>query len=102
MVPEHGGRDRVAPDSLREVYFTGGLPPVGFPVDDIYAATYDRMRTLTEHYYDRLPGDRERFATVLEASGKGLLRTPGGEVMSQRTLRPIGHQLISHGRRWIT
>ena len=26
-----------APDSLREVFFTGGLPPVGRPVDDIYA-----------------------------------------------------------------
>src|SRR4051812_21929444 len=31
----------VAPQSLREVFFTGGLPPVGRPVDEVYAATFD-------------------------------------------------------------
>ncbi|MCU1479865.1 MAG: alpha/beta hydrolase fold protein [Subtercola sp.] len=87
----------VAPDSLREVYFTGGLPPVGRPVDDIYSATYGRMRTLTERYYDRFPGDRERFANLLELSAAGELRTPTGEPISQRLLRTIGHQLGMDG-----
>ncbi|RFA15710.1 aminopeptidase [Subtercola boreus] len=87
----------VAPDSLREVFFTGGLPPVGLPVDDIYSATYDRMRILTERYYDRFPGDRERFANLLESSAEGIVRTPGGEAISERMLRTIGHQLGMDG-----
>ena len=29
-----------AADGLREAFFTGGLPPVGRPVDEVYAATY--------------------------------------------------------------
>jgi pimeloyl-ACP methyl ester carboxylesterase len=32
-----------APDGLREAFFTGGVPPVGRPVDDVYSATYRRM-----------------------------------------------------------
>src|SRR5690349_10798295 len=31
------------PDALREVYITGGLSPIGRPVDDVYAATYARQ-----------------------------------------------------------
>ena len=26
------------------IFFTGGLPPVGRPVDDMYATAYDAMR----------------------------------------------------------
>src|SRR5919107_3174901 len=29
-----------APEGLREAFITGGLSPVGRPVDDVYAATY--------------------------------------------------------------
>jgi pimeloyl-ACP methyl ester carboxylesterase len=31
------------PESLREGFFTGGIPPIGRPVDDVYRATYTRM-----------------------------------------------------------
>src|SRR6478736_1964407 len=33
----------VAPHGLAAAYFTGGLPPVGRPVDDVYSATYQTM-----------------------------------------------------------
>ena len=32
----------IAPDSLREALVTGGTPPIGRPVDDVYSATWDR------------------------------------------------------------
>ncbi|MDF2443127.1 MAG: hypothetical protein JWR01_1330, partial [Subtercola sp.] len=57
----------------------------------------DRMRILTERYYDRFPGDRKRFGNLLESSSRGLLRTPSGEAVSQRMLRTIGHQLGMDG-----
>ena len=33
----------LAPDGLREAFITGGLPPLGLPVDEVYRATYARM-----------------------------------------------------------
>jgi pimeloyl-ACP methyl ester carboxylesterase len=87
----------VAPGSLREVFFTGGLPPVGRPVDEIYAATYDRMRTLSFRHYDRFPADRARFARLLELSAAGELLTSAGEPISPRLLRTVGHGLGMDG-----
>ena len=40
----------VAAHSLGEVYFTGGLPPVGRHCDDVYTATYDTQRTRNEAF----------------------------------------------------
>ncbi len=34
----------IAPEGLREAFITGGLSPIGRPVDDIYGATYRRLR----------------------------------------------------------
>src|SRR3954449_269082 len=50
----------VAPGSLREVLFTGGLPPIGRPVDDVYRATYATMLERNRRYYTRYPLDRDR------------------------------------------
>lgn len=33
----------IAPEGLREAFITGGLSPIGRPVDDIYGATYIRL-----------------------------------------------------------
>ena len=33
----------IAPDGLREAFITGGLSPIGRPVDDVYGATYRRL-----------------------------------------------------------
>jgi pimeloyl-ACP methyl ester carboxylesterase len=83
----------VAPDSLREVFVTGGLPPVGRPVDDVYAATYRTMRTLNERYHRQFPDDRDRLATLLERCDAGDVEGPGGEPVTRRLLRTIGHRL---------
>jgi pimeloyl-ACP methyl ester carboxylesterase len=86
-----------APDSLREVYFTGGLPPVGRPVDDVYSATFDAMRLLNQRYLRRFPEDRDRLARVLDRCDAGEVRTPDGNPVSRRLLRTIGHPLGMDG-----
>jgi pimeloyl-ACP methyl ester carboxylesterase len=83
----------VAPDSLREVFVTGGLPPVGRPVDDVYAATFQTMRRLNDRYHRQFPGDRERLARLLDRCTAGEVPGPGGEPMSPRLLGTIGHHL---------
>lgn len=81
------------PDSLREVLFTGGVPPVGMPVEEVYAATYARILELTERHYARYPGDRARVRDLADRCDAGEIRLPHGGVLSSRQLRTIGNHL---------
>jgi pimeloyl-ACP methyl ester carboxylesterase len=87
----------VAPDSLHEVYFTGGLPPVGRPVDDVYSAAYDMMRTLNRRYHKRFPQDAARLQELLDGCDAAGVRTPEGDPISRRLMRTIGHRLGMDG-----
>jgi pimeloyl-ACP methyl ester carboxylesterase len=87
----------VAPGSLREVFFTGGLPPVGRPVDDIYSTTFDTMRRLNDRYHRQFPGDRDRLARLLDLCEAGKVRGLGGEPITRRLMRTIGNQLGMDG-----
>ncbi len=86
-----------AADSLREVYFTGGLPPVGRPVDEVYAATYATVRRLNQDFHRRFPHDRGRLQRVLDLCDAGQVHTPDGAPVTRRMLRTIGHQLGMEG-----
>ena len=49
-----------APGALREVLITGGVPALERHIDEVYAATYARVRERARRYFDRYPDDRER------------------------------------------
>ena len=85
------------PDSLSEVFFTGGLPPVGRPADEVYAATYRAVRRLNESYLRRFPEDRERLAHVLARCDAGEVLGPQGEPVTRRLVRTVGQQLGMDG-----
>ena len=85
------------PDSLREAFFTGGLPPVGRGPDEVYAATYATMRRLNGGYHRRVPGDADRLGRVLDACGAGEVRTPDGSPVTRRLFRTVGHHLGMDG-----
>jgi pimeloyl-ACP methyl ester carboxylesterase len=82
-----------SPDALREVLFTGGLPPVGRPVDDAYRATYATMLDRSRRYYARYPQDRERVRALHERAAAGELVLPSGDRVSSTRLRSIGSAL---------
>ena len=86
-----------APESLREVFFTGGLPPVGRTVDEVYAATFAVMRRLNADHHRHFPEDRERLQRILEQCAAGEVTRPGGESVSPRLFRTIGNQLGMNG-----
>ena len=83
----------VAPDSLREVLFTGGVPPVGRPVDDVYATTYATMRERNARYHRTYPADRARLRDVLQRCEAGEVVLPDGDVMTARRFRQVGNVL---------
>lgn len=83
----------VAPHALREVYVTGGIPPLATPPDDIYAVTWQRMAERNEAYYARYPGDRDRMRELLALAEDGMLTLHHGEPVLARRLRSIGGAL---------
>jgi pimeloyl-ACP methyl ester carboxylesterase len=82
-----------APQSLREVYFTGGVPPVGRPVDDVYRATYTTHLERNRRYYRRYPEDRDRVRALHARAEDGRIVLPNGDVMTSRRLRQVGNVL---------
>ncbi|HET7350824.1 MAG TPA: alpha/beta fold hydrolase [Marmoricola sp.] len=81
------------PDSLREVFFTGGLPPVGRPVDQVYAATFEQMRRLNVEHHQRFPQDADRLRGLLDRCAAGDVRLSDGQHVTPRVFRTIGNQL---------
>jgi pimeloyl-ACP methyl ester carboxylesterase len=81
-----------APESLHEAFFTGGVPPVGRPVDEVYVATYATMLERNRRYYARYPDDRDRVRTLVEMCDAGEIAVPDGR-MTARWLRQVGNVL---------
>ena len=77
----------LAPEGLREAFITGGLPPVGRHIDDVYRATYARVRERARRYFERYPQDRARLEPP-----DGLV-LPGGDRLTSRRLRQLGSML---------
>ena len=82
-----------APGSLREVLFTGGVPPLGVPVDEVYRATFARMRDRNARYFERYPEDRDRVLALLDRAASDTIALPGGDRLTPGRVRQLGHGL---------
>ena len=79
-----------APDGLREAFLTGGLSPIGRPVDDIYTATYRRLLDKNRRYFARYPDDRGRVREVLDRLDREEVSLPSGDRLTARRFRQLG------------
>lgn len=79
--------------ALDRVYTTGGLSTVQQTVDEVYALSYDKMRTASEKYYRRFPEHRERMRRLVGLAAEGSLVLPDGEVVSPSRMRSVGSAL---------
>jgi pimeloyl-ACP methyl ester carboxylesterase len=75
----------LAPEGLREAFITGGVPPVGRHVDEVYEATYARVRERARRYFERYPQDR--------LPARDDLVLPSGDRLSRRRLQQLGSLL---------
>ncbi|MGH2474335.1 MAG: alpha/beta fold hydrolase [Candidatus Limnocylindrales bacterium] len=80
----------IAPAGLAEAYITGGLSPIGRPVDDIYGATYHRLRDKHRAYFERYPDDRARVGDILRRLDDEDVRLPSGDRLTSRRFRQLG------------
>jgi pimeloyl-ACP methyl ester carboxylesterase len=80
----------MAPDGLREALITGGLSPIGRPIDDIYAATYKRVIQKNREYFERYPDDRSRARELFDQLAADDVRLPNGDRLTTRRFRQMG------------
>jgi pimeloyl-ACP methyl ester carboxylesterase len=80
----------IAPEGLREAFITGGLAPIGRPVDDIYGATYRRVIDKNRQYFERYPDDRTRVRDILERLDGEDVRLPSGDRLTSGRFRQLG------------
>lgn len=80
----------IAPEGLHEAFLTGGLSPIGRPVDDIYGATYVRLVEKNRAYYARYPDDRRRVADIHQRLESEDVRLPSGDRLTSRRFRQLG------------
>jgi len=80
----------IAPDGLAAAFITGGLSPIGRPVDDIYRATYARLIEKNRAYFERYPHDRARTRELLARLDAEDVRLPSGDRLTARRFRQLG------------
>ena len=81
------------PEGLREAFLTGGLSPVGRPVDDIYSATYVRLIDKNRAYFERYPDDRQRLRDILRRLDDEDVRLQSGDRLTSRRFLQMGNKL---------
>ena len=81
-----------APEGLKEVLITGGIPSLSRPTDDVYHATYQRVIDKNRLYYLRYPGDVDRVRAIVRHLLDREVRMPGGGRLSARRFLQLGLQ----------
>jgi pimeloyl-ACP methyl ester carboxylesterase len=82
-----------APEGLREAFITGGLAPIGRPVDDVYSATWVRAIQKNREYFDRYPEDRARVRDIVRQLDEEDVRLPSGDRLTSRRFLQLGFKL---------
>jgi pimeloyl-ACP methyl ester carboxylesterase len=80
----------IAPEGMRDVVITGGLPPLGHSADDVYRATYERVASRQERFAARYPEDQDRLDAVADHLSRGDVRLPSGDPLTVPRLQGLG------------
>ncbi|RAL46269.1 hypothetical protein DM860_016702 [Cuscuta australis] len=84
-----------APQGLKQVLITGGLPPIqsGCTADRVYTAGFEQVTLQNEKYYKRFPQDIKIVQDVvkhLAESDSGGVCLPSGGILTPRGIQLLG------------
>jgi pimeloyl-ACP methyl ester carboxylesterase len=82
-----------APEGVREAFITGGLPGLAATADDVYRATYPRMRARSLAHYARYPGDVAQAKKVARVLADGEVTLPDGARLTVEAFQSLGGML---------
>lgn len=80
-----------APHGLREVFTSGGVPPINASAEQVYQATYDTVIRRNQAYYRKFPADIKVVRTLADHIGsqKGV-KLPSGVTLTVSRFLSIG------------
>ncbi len=81
------------PNSLNEVFITGGLPPLNAHPDDIYRATYKNVIRKNNLFFNTFPEARENVQMITEYLNENQVHLPNGDILSAKRFQQLGLQL---------
>ncbi len=81
------------PEGLREVFVTGGLPPLTAGPDDYYRHTYPEVLRKTRRYFARYPADEALCSRILEHLHRNDVALPSGGRLTVRRFQQVGFML---------
>lgn len=81
------------PGSLREVFNTGGLPPLSDHPDVYYRLTYPEVARKTAKFFARYPKDQELCARILDHLHRHEVMLPTGGRLTPRRFQQLGFLL---------
>jgi pimeloyl-ACP methyl ester carboxylesterase len=88
----------LAPHGLDLVLVAGGLPPLDRGPDDVYRATYARVRERYDRLVHRYPGDGARLDAIADHVAGTDVRLPSGDRLTVPRLQSLGFGLgVSDG-----
>lgn len=76
--------------SLEVVLVTGGIPPIGQPVDRVYEQTYKRTTERNVHYYRKYPQDVQRVKQITKYLSENRVILPNGGTLSVERFQQLG------------
>lgn len=79
-----------APEGLRTVIITGGLPALDAHADDVYRAAYPRIQRKVEAHYARYPQDVPRARRIVEHLTERKTVLPGGYTLTPEAFQSLG------------
>ena len=81
------------PRGLREVFITGGVPPLSASPDEYYRHTYPEVQRKTRNFFARYPADREVCARIFEYLHRHDVVLPTGGPLTVRRFQQAGFML---------
>lgn len=87
-----------APEGLKEALITGGLGPLSGPADQVYQATFERLRRRNAEYFAKYPGDRELVTRIVRHVGQVPEFLPSGERLTAERVQMLGNYLGGNTR----
>ncbi|KAI5965263.1 uncharacterized protein KGF55_001483 [Candida pseudojiufengensis] len=77
-------------NSIKQVLVTGGIPPIGFSVDEVYTQTYKRTKERNLHYYEKYPIDVKRVVEICSYLKENKVLTPNGGNLTVERFQQLG------------
>lgn len=84
------------PHGLREVFITGGLPPLEGDADDYYRHTYPEVQRKSQQFFVRYPADLALCTRIFEHLHRHEVALPGGGRLTVRRFQQAGFMLGFH------